>query len=320
MASCSNTDEARPVSPGNTPVTLQLNWSPDPTFTGAYIASSSTKNFFAHEGLTVKIQPGGFGVDPIAPVVAKKAQFAIVGADKAAIQFANGVPIRVVAVEFQRNPVGWIAKRSSGITSIPDLADNKIMSLGDKTGTETTPIMKLILKRLKLADKIKTEPVGFEISYFIKNPNVVYPVYLNEEPVTARHLGVDIVEIDPSVPVNGGLKLYGNVIIAHRDTVMRDPALIQAFLKGLRKGWLFAKSRPDEAEKILRLQKSFDTPQMKEVLARSITFATFSDGVDVPPGHMEVAKWENTIDTLLESSLLRKKIKVKDLVWFSNGF
>lgn len=304
---------------GNRNVVFQLNWTPDPTFAGVYIAADKAKNFFSQEGLSVDIQVGGYGIDPLAPVVAKKAQFAVVGADKAAIAYANGAPIRVVAVEFQRNPVGWIVRRSQRISSVTELQSRNDLILGDKVGSETSAILKLMLRRTNLEGKLRPQAVGFELSYFLQNENVVYPVYLNEEPVTARTKGIDVVEIDPAASENGGIRLYGNVIVTHKDTVGDDPKLIQAFVRALRKGWLFAKSDPKTAESILRKNKAFDTPQMPDVLARSVAFATLSNGVDIPPGHMEVAQWEGTLRTLRESGLLGKDISLKDFVWFDSG-
>ncbi|GHU26729.1 hypothetical protein FACS189488_14890 [Betaproteobacteria bacterium] len=136
---------------------------------------------------------------------------------------------------------------------------------------------------------------------------------------TARTKGLDIVEIDPAASENGAVRLYGNVIIAHSDTVRDDPKLIQAFVRALRKGWLFAKSDPKTAESILRKNKAFDTPQLPDILARSIVFATSSNGIDIPPGHMEVTQWESTLRTLRESGLLIKDINLEDFVWFDSG-
>lgn len=314
LSACDNSS----VHPGNVPITFQLNWTPDPTFAGVYIAADKRTGFFAKEGLTVEIQPGGFGIDPIAAIITKRAQFAVVGADKAAFAFSNGAPIRVVAVEFQRNPVGWMVRSSKGVKKLGDLVDRKDLVLGDKIGTETTAILSLMLKRLHLEDKIKPQAVGFETSFFFNNENSVYPVYLNEEPVTARVKGIEVTEIDPSAPENGGIILYGNVIIVHKDFVKDRPKLIKAFNTGLSAAWVFAKNKPKEAESILRQHKVFDNEQMPGVLARSITFANSFYGVDVPPGHMEITQWEKTLDTLMEIGIVKKKIYVKDLVWMGD--
>lgn len=317
FAGCDKSGEGLPA--GNVPIVFQLNWTPDPTFTGAYVAADKTKNLFAQEGLSVTIQAGGFGIDPIAPVVAKKAEFAVVGADKAAIAYANGAPIRVVAVEFQRNPVGWIVRSNKGVKSFQDLVGKKDIILGDKVGTETTAILNLILSRLNLLDKLSPQGVGFDFAYFLQNENLVYPVYLNEEPITARIKGVDIIEIDPALPENGSVHLYGNVIIVHKDAVSQNPQRVRSFITGLRNGWEFAKSDLKTTESILRRYKEFDNEQMPAVLARSIQFATSSYGVEVPAGHMEVAQWENTLRVLRESGLLNKDVLVSELVWFGGS-
>lgn len=297
------------------PLVYQLNWTPDPTFADAYIAADKNKGFFQKEGLSVEIRPGGYGIDAIAAVVAKRADFAVVGADKAAIAFSNGAPIRVVAIEFQRNPVGWMVRSDKNIKKISDLSGRTDIALGDKVGTETTAILELMLQRLNLSDKVKVHAVGFETAYFFQNENSVYPVYLNEEPVTARMNNINITEIDPQLPENGGISLYGNVIIAHKDFIDKKPKIAKAFTYAMRQAWLFAKEFPHEAEAILRQHNGFDTPQMPEVLRRSVSFATRFNDIDVPPGHMEISQWDKTLSVLIEAKLLTKKIKISDLVW-----
>jgi len=57
------------------------------------------------------------------------------------VAFENGAPIRVIAVDLQRNPVGWIVRSEArvGTSRISSARDDLI--LGDKTGTETTAIL-----------------------------------------------------------------------------------------------------------------------------------------------------------------------------------
>ncbi|MGA1980765.1 MAG: ABC transporter substrate-binding protein [Sedimentisphaerales bacterium] len=303
---------------GNRKIILQLNWIPDPTFTGEYIA---LKNMYWSKdcGLDVTIKPGGIGIDPIALVVSKQAQFAIVGADKAIIARANGQKIKVIAVDFQRNPVGWIARKSLGIKTFKDIPSNTNVLLGDKVGTETTSILNLCLKRLNLDKQVSPKGVGFDFSYFVQNKDVIYPVYLNEEPVRAKINNIEITEIDPSDPENGGVRLYGNVIIVNEEFLDENPKAVSCFVKGLRKGWEFAKKDPIEAQKIISNSFTYDKAALQDVIERSIDFATNMYGQHVPPCHMELREWENTINTLRESGILTKTITVTDLVELDIG-
>ena len=113
--------------------------------------------------------------------------------------------------------------------------------MGDKIGTESTAILNLMLRNKQIADKVSPQGVGFDFAYFLQNANVVYPVYLNEEPMTARIKGVQVTEIDPASAENGSIRLYGNVIIAHKYTVSGKEQVVRAFVSAIRKGWEFAK-------------------------------------------------------------------------------
>lgn len=297
---------------GNRSVVLQLNWTPDPTFTGEYVALK--KNYWRNEGLDVRIDAGGFGVDPFAAVISGGAQFAVVGADKAIVAKANGAPIKVIAVDFQRNPVGWIARRSIHVNNFADIPSKPKVVLGDKVGTETSAIMELCLRRLGLSDKVTIRAVGFDFAYFLQNENVIYPVYLNEEPVQAKLKKVDIVEIDPADTQNGRVRMYGNVVVIHESLLKNNPAAVSGFLRGLKRGWKFAKENEDQAIALLKDSMRYDAAALPEVLRRSVTFATQLYGEPVPPGHMELREWEGTVRTMRESGLLKADINIKDLV------
>lgn len=303
------------LPPGNRNLVLQLNWTPDPTFSGEYLALD--QGFWSdHEGLKVRIQVGGFGIDPFAPVVARKAEFAVVGADKAAIAFANGAPIRVVAVDLQRNPVGWIARSDSRVQSIPDLAGRTDLVLGDKIGTETTAILQLMLGRTGLLGKIQPKGVGFDLAYFLQNPNIVYPVYLNEEPFRARRAGLQIIEIDPADQENGGVRLYGNVLITHRNLIEEQEQTVKGFVSGLRRGWEYARDSREKALQTLRKRPEFASDTLDNVFDRSVEFATSAYGVRIPPGHMEASRWQETLAALKEGGVLKSDVDVNKLVWF----
>jgi NitT/TauT family transport system substrate-binding protein len=147
----------------------------------------------------------------------------------------------------------------------------------------------------------------------------VYPVYLNEEPVTAINARIKIIEIDPSSPENGSIRMYGNVIIAHQDFIEKHPEYVRGFVKALRRGWEYAKNNGHETEKILRSIDGFNTPQMPEVLKRSIGFATYSyAGVEVPPGHMDTSGWEETLKLLKEGGVIKKEIDVNKFTWMNS--
>lgn len=292
-------------------ITFQLNWTNDPTFTGEYLAY---EKFWFLSKLNVTVKQGGIGVDPIAMIVAKKADYAVVGADKALMAIADGKPIKIVSVDLQRNPVGWIARPTLKVNNFNDLNNRDDIIVGDKAGTEVSSILSLIIKRGNL--NIKPQAVSFDFGYFVSNENCVYPVYLNEEPVRAKILNnIDIIEIDPLKDENGGIKLYGNVIICHQDKLDSCKEQVDAIIDGLTKGWTFAQKNQDESVQLVNKYVQSDAAYVKEVMKRTISFATNLYGNKVPPGHMDIGAWQNTYNTLKEAGLLSKDFDLNTAIY-----
>lgn len=292
-------------------IVMQLNWTDDPTFTGEYLAK---ERFWFSKKLDVTLKQGGLGVDPISMVLSGKADFAVVGADKALVAISDGKPLKIVSADFQRNPVGWIARRELKILNFDDLRGRSDIVLGDKSGTEVSAILKLVLDRKKL--DIAPKGVSFDFGYFLANENAVYPVYLNEEPVKSELIHhVAINELDPADPVNGGIRLYGNVIITHSKTVAESPHMVKKFVSALSDGWEYAKSNPEEAlDVVLRYVKS-DREYVRQVMMRSVGYATNMYGRPVPAGHMEYSAWDDTIKTMREGNLLSGDVDLKEAIF-----
>ncbi|MEM0354672.1 MAG: ABC transporter substrate-binding protein [Thermoplasmata archaeon] len=292
-------------------IVFQLNWINDPTFTGEYLAF---EKFWPSQKLNVKVLQGGLGIDPIAMVVSKKADYAVVGADKALMAISNGSPLKIISVDLQRNPVGWIARAGLKVLNFKDMEGREDIIIGDKAGSEISSILQLIIHRKRL--KIKPKSVSYDFSYFISNENVIYPVYLNEEPIRARVVNkIDIIEIDPIKEENGSIKLYGNVIIAHADKLIQCKNQVDAIIDGLVKGWLFAKNNIDEATQIVNKYVKGDEEYVRGVVIKTVDFATNLYGHEVPPGHMEITAWENTYNTLKEANLILNDIDLRAVLY-----
>jgi ABC-type nitrate/sulfonate/bicarbonate transport system substrate-binding protein len=175
-------------------------------------------------------------------------------------------------------------------------------------------ILSLIIKRKNLS--ISPQPVSFDFSYFVSNENCVYPVYLNEEPVRARILNnINIVEIDPLKEENGGIKLYGNVIVCHKDKFDSCKDQVDKIIDGLSKGWVYAQQNEDETAQIVNKYVKNDMAYVKEVVKRTVSFATNLYGNQVPAGHMDIGAWQNTYNTLKEAGLLSKDFDLKTAIY-----
>ena len=222
-------------------VSLRLAWIPGATFTGDYVAKD--KGFWREEGLDVTLNAGGFEYDAIKLVAAGADTFGITSGPQLLQARANGAPVVAIGAVIPRSPVGWIAKKESGIKEPKDFVGKKI---GAQFGTHTEITMEALCAKLGMAlDSFKRIPVKFDPRPFVAGEIDVLPVYIIDEPVDLRKQGLDLNVIDPG---DYGVSLaYGNLYFASENTLKTKPELVRAFLKGAKHGWVWANENPTQA-------------------------------------------------------------------------
>lgn len=312
-------------------ITVQLNWLHDPTFVGQYELGLSN-------ALRVSVREGGPNVSPLAEVLARRAQFAIVGAD-IFLKYLGENPtdpgrseLVCVFVEFQRNPVGWVVHpdvaKQLGLEDaikndakrlnkwIADQIRAKRIEVGDKRGTESTSAWLQWRAKQSLSPATPLTPVGFDSSVVLSAPRILYPVYLNEQPfklserTLAEGKGSTVV-IDPSVD---GVRLLGNVIVARRDFLENSPTIVTTFQAEMRKAWWRVKADPEKASRAVRSRYSGVSAEtvMRQV-SRTLEFV-FVEGRE--PGTMDLTStgdWTVTLRSLQEAGSVSRDVTAEQL-------
>ena len=95
-------------------IDLQLRWLPQFQFAGYYAAIE--KGFYREEGLDVRLHAGAPDRQPVAEVLAGRAQYAE-GNSEILLARLRGKPLVVLAAIFQHSPSVLLALRKSGINS-----------------------------------------------------------------------------------------------------------------------------------------------------------------------------------------------------------
>lgn len=216
-------------------VTFRLNWQPDPTFTGAFMAK--IRGTWAKRDVNVEILAGGMNISPERLVSEGRDDFGVIGANRLIQARSQGYPLVAVCAEMQTHPVGWIVREDSEIRSFSDFEGKRI---GLKVGDESETIMDAVFNKVGLSrDRVTLVPVGFSPEPLLTKQVDALPVYINEEPHTVAAKGVKVRIIHPS---DVGITLYGNVIVTHENTVKTKSSLVQRFVSGLLEGWEEAKN------------------------------------------------------------------------------
>lgn len=288
-------------------VTLRLNWIPDPTFTGPYVAKYN--GFWSKKGLDVDIKVGGYQINPISLVASGENDFGIAGADRVLYAVANKIPIKAIAVDFKQNPVGWVVREESNIKTPKDFEGHKI---GFKYGEESEFIFYALMKKYSVnIDKIERIPVEYSLNPFFMKIVEAFPVYMNEEPHRIRDKGIKIRIINPA---EYGIQIYGNVVFTSDKLIKTNPELIRRFLEGYIDGWEFARNNPGISAKLLKENvKEMDQATIERVLNSTLELLDEKAGERKSKiGSMNKEGWEKIKEMLVNYGELNKDINVED--------
>lgn len=251
LAACQS-GGTQPVSSGSaapqtgdgtlTPISLRLSWIAEGYDAATFLAQA--KGYFKDEGLDVTIGEGN-GSGTTTKLIGNKSDDIGYGdAATVAKAIATGVPVKVVAVMFQKSPLGTIYNVDSGIKEPKDLEGARI---GDTPGSGTSQIFPAFLG-LAGVDKSKIEIVNID------------PSSLNQTLLTGRIDGFNSYPME-NVPIlnakggkvdsiewaDYGLSMLGTGVTVNNDTIKERPEVVRGFLKALARGWEYSIEHPDEA-------------------------------------------------------------------------
>jgi NitT/TauT family transport system substrate-binding protein len=291
---------------------LRLAWLPGATFAGDYVALN--KGFWTQEGLNVTINPGGFENDAIKLVAAGADTFGITSGPQLLQARASGVPIVAIGATMPRSPIGWIAKKTSGIKAPRDFIGKRV---GAQFGTHTEITLEALCGKLNIPlTSFQRIPVKFDPRPFVVGDVDVLPVYIIDQPIDLRRAGLSLNIIDPND--YGVAFAYGNLYFATEETIRTKPQLVSRFLRGAQRGWMSAKEAPSSASEILAgYATGAKRDLLEEKLAAMFAFISKSAPQYIGIFPMKAQAWEDSRDILTKYGHL-KTVSVDEL--FTNKF
>lgn len=220
---------------------LRLKWVFDPGFAGEMVAEKL--GFFKEENIDVDIRPGGFESDPIKLVASGADTFGVTGADNFLQAREKGVPIVAFAAGYLETPVVFYVREDSGISSPQDFVGKKV---GYQAGQDTATVYEDLLSKLHIDRKSITEiPVQYDFGAFLSHQVDVWPGYAATQSYTLQEKNIAYRMI---VPKDFGVSHMGTVYFASEETIKNHPEFVQAFVRGLIRGWKYTYGpRQDQA-------------------------------------------------------------------------
>jgi putative hydroxymethylpyrimidine transport system substrate-binding protein len=249
------------------PVSLQLDWYPNPDHVGIYAAVD--EHVFARHGLAVSIHQPSDVSDPVKLVAAGRSDLGISYEPELFFAQQEHAPVVAVAALVPTALNSIIARGGEGIDSPADLRGRTIGEDGSKS---TAAYLDTVLRDAGLdpANDVKRVDVGFNLvpALLSKKVDAIIGAFQNIEGAQLAARGVDPVVF----PVDEhGVPRYDElVLIANRDRLRDDAgyrARVRDFTAALTEATEWARSHPQQAIEVMRRHSSRD---YRDVLEQSV--------------------------------------------------
>jgi len=301
LSSCSNaTGTVPPSADSLVSISLPVGYVPDVQFAPLYVAIE--KGYYRDEGLDVSIDYS-MENDNTVLVGTGKLTFAVVSGEQVLLARAQELPVTYVMAWYQQYPVGIVAKKSSGITTVADLKGKKI-GLPGLYGANYIGGMALLDSAGLSAKDVTLDSIGYnQVAALVAGQEDAVIVYTANEPAQLQNQGVEYVLFKTSDAVD----LVANGLITNEKTLQDNPELVKKMVRATLLGIEYTVAHPDEAfeisKKYVSTLASSDQKTQKQVLLNSIEmFKTDQYGYSRPEA------WQNMQNILLKMGLLSQPL------------
>lgn len=300
-----SSSDAGTTSVKTTEVTLALNWRPEAEHGGFYAAL--VHGYFAEEGLSVNIRPGGPNVPVIPDVATAKVDFGVDNADKLLLVRAQQADVVAVMSPMQDSPRCIMVHKSSGLARVEDLAGRHPFTLAINPGQ---PFSQYLMKKVNLQDA-QVVPYQPGVAKFMEEKNYGQQAYSFSEPFIAEKLGGDPLCLMLS---EIGFNTYTSILLTRRELIEQQPDVVAKMTRASIRGWKKYLSDPDETNRYIHEQNSemgLDILTFGTKALRPLCLPAGFD--DARLGEMSAERWKTLVTQMVEiGSIKPDSVKPED--------
>ena len=224
-------------------ITLHLSWFDQFQFAGYYMAKE--KGFYKEVGLDVEIIPFNFDVDIPKEVSEGKFDFAV-GRETLILERAKDRNIVALYALFQATPLILVSTKESGINSVNDFSNKRVMTTIDDSS-------EVSLKAMIISNKVKIDNIKFlkhthNIDDLINKNTDVISAYISKSPYELQKRGIEYNVFDPK---KFGFDMYSDMLYTSENLINNDLNTVLLFKKASLKGWEYAYSNINETVDVI---------------------------------------------------------------------
>ena len=224
-------------------VSLQLPWKYQFQFAGYIIAKE--KGFYKDIGLDVSLKEWDENIDVINGLNDNKIEYAVVR-PTSMIDISKGKELIYLATIFQSSPLVLVTDKSSGISSLSDLKNKRIMTSGD-LGSDVSLLSMIFSQGVKIEDLLIQTP-SFEIKDLLDKKTDLIASYISNEPFSLKELGGNPVIFNPK---DYGFDFYSDILTTSKKYLKKEENEVSKFREASLKGWDYAFSNINESVEII---------------------------------------------------------------------
>ena len=278
-------------------VTLQLKWVTQAQFAGYYVAQD--KGFYAEEGLTVDIKPGGPDIAPAQVIAGGGADVVLDWMPSALASREKGLDLVNIAQPFTSSGMMLTCRKDAGIASPADFAGK---TLGVWFFGNEYPFLSWMSKLGLATDGsdggVTVLKQGFNVDPILQGQaacvsTMTYNEYwqIIDAGLSPDDLVVFKYEDQGVATLEDGMYVLGENL---KDPVFKENMV--KFVRASMKGWKYAEANPDEAAMIVLDNDSTGAQTEKHQKRMMGEVAKLTAGSN---GALDVAAAERTVQSLL---------------------
>ena len=203
------------------------------------------KGFYEQNALEVDIKEFTYNIKLVEKTTSKEGVYAI-GKSSLIIDKLKGNNITLLSAIYQHSPMVLLSLKNSGINSIEDLINKKVMLTNDVKNTAN--IISMIKSQGVKIDKIDFIAHSFRLDDLINKKTDVMACYLSNEPYLLSQKNI---EYNIFNPADYGFDFYGGILYTSTKEIKTNPFRVKNFHDATIKGWTYAFENIEETAKII---------------------------------------------------------------------
>ena len=274
---------------GEFEVNLQLGWLVSNGAMGEIVAAHN--GYFAEEGLSLNITPGGPNVDGVASVASGAANLGSISSSPSLmLARSNGIPVKCIAAGYQKHPFTYFSHKRNPVRKPADL-------VGKKVATQGTA--RILLRALLAKNGIDEN----DVEVIVMGSDMAALMTGQVDVVTGWSTNVKALEVVGDARVDltlwdAGIQLYANPFYVTDETLKNHRDKVEGMVRAIARGWGWVHDNPIRAVEILvEKYPNLDLESNKKAVDLIVGFS-FNDSTRKGGwGTMEAANWQRQIDT-----------------------